>query len=126
MSYLAVENALKRFGPNFTALDGVSISVDRGEFFTLLGTVRLRQDHAAARHRRLQRPDLGRDHGSTAPICSRCRRTAAISAWCFRITRSFRTSAVFDNVAFGLKARKVSKDEIASRVTQALAGGAAR
>lgn len=36
MSYLAVENALKRFGPNFTALDGVSISVDRGEFFTLL------------------------------------------------------------------------------------------
>jgi ABC-type Fe3+/spermidine/putrescine transport system ATPase subunit len=38
MSYLAVENGLKQFGRlNFRALDGVSISVERGEFFTLLG-----------------------------------------------------------------------------------------
>ncbi|MBN9334863.1 ATP-binding cassette domain-containing protein, partial [Devosia sp.] len=36
MAYLTVTDGVKQF-TNFRALDGVSISVERGEFFTLLG-----------------------------------------------------------------------------------------
>ena len=37
MGYLEVRNATKQFGASFLALNGVSVAVERGEFFTLLG-----------------------------------------------------------------------------------------
>jgi ABC-type Fe3+/spermidine/putrescine transport system ATPase subunit len=120
MSYLAVENALKRFGPNFTALDGVSISVDRGEFFTLLGpsgcgkTTLLR---AIAGFNDLTSGAIRLDGADLLAVPPHRRDIGMV----FQDYAIFPHLTVFDNVAFGLKARKVSKDEIASRVTQALA-----
>jgi iron(III) transport system ATP-binding protein len=120
MSYLAVENALKRFGPNFTALDGVSISVDRGEFFTLLGpsgcgkTTLLR---AIAGFNDLTSGAIRLDGADLLAVPPHRRDIGMV----FQDYAIFPHLTVFDNVAFGLKARKVSRDEIASRVTQALA-----
>ena len=42
-----IQNAVKRYG-DFTALNGVSLDIQEGEFFTL----RLRQNHASADDRR--------------------------------------------------------------------------
>ena len=41
------ENVTKRFG-SFIAVDDVSLDIEAGEFFSLLGPLGLRQDHAAA------------------------------------------------------------------------------
>ncbi|HQZ11367.1 MAG TPA: ABC transporter ATP-binding protein [Devosia sp.] len=120
MSYLAVENALKRFGPNFTALDGVSISVERGEFFTLLGpsgcgkTTLLR---AIAGFNDLTSGSIRLDGADLRAIAPHKRDIGMV----FQDYAVFPHLSVFDNVAFGLKARKVSKDEIRTRVMEALA-----
>ena len=48
-----IKKAVKKYG-NFTALNGVDLEIKPGEFFTLLGAVRLRQDHPAAHDRGIQ------------------------------------------------------------------------
>jgi ABC-type sulfate/molybdate transport systems ATPase subunit len=48
---IAIRNISKQFGA-FKALDDVSIDIPSGELVALLGTLRLRQDDAAADHRR--------------------------------------------------------------------------
>ena len=49
---ITIENAVKRYG-NDTIINGLSLEVKPGEFFTLLGP-RLRQNHAAENDHRLQ------------------------------------------------------------------------
>ncbi len=70
MAYLAIAGATKQFGPDFRALDDVSISVERGEFFTLL-------------------------HPVPSPLTDRIyagyRPTSATSAWSFRTMQCFPT-----------------------------------
>ena len=46
-----IHNVTKRFGA-FAALDGVDLDIESGELVALLGPVGLRQDDAAAHHRR--------------------------------------------------------------------------
>ena len=119
MSYLAVESALKRFGPSFTALDGVSIAVERGEFFTLLGpsgcgkTTLLR---AIAGFNDLTSGSIRLDGADLLAVPPHRRDIGMV----FQDYAIFPHLSVFDNVAFGLKARKIPKSEIAGRVTQAL------
>ena len=97
MAYLTVTDGVKQF-VNFRALDGVSIAVERGEFFTLLGpsgcgkTTLLR---AIPPHKR----DIG---------------------MVFQDYAVFPHLSVFDNVAFGLKPRRVPADETKTRVEDAL------
>ncbi len=43
------------------ALSDIGLSVERGEFVSLIGPVRLRQDHAAARHRRPRAAERRKD-----------------------------------------------------------------
>ena len=50
----------KRFG-DLTAVNAVSFQVRKGEFLSLLGPVRLRQDDVAADDRRLRAARRGRD-----------------------------------------------------------------
>jgi iron(III) transport system ATP-binding protein len=120
MSYLAVEKALKRFGPSFTALDGISIAVERGEFFTLLGpsgcgkTTLLR---AIAGFNDLTSGSIRLDGADLLAVPPHRRDIGMV----FQDYAIFPHLSVFDNVAFGLKARKIPKAEIATRVTQALA-----
>jgi iron(III) transport system ATP-binding protein len=119
MSYLTVSNATKQFGQSFMALNGVSVSVERGEFFTLLGpsgcgkTTLLR---AIAGFNDLSSGEITLD-GSNLRVVPPHQRDIGMV---FQDYAVFPHLSVFDNVAFGLKPRKVPAAEIKTRVTQAL------
>lgn len=121
MSYLEVANASKQFTPEFRALDGVSISVERGEFFTLLGpsgcgkTTLLR---AIAGFNDLTSGSITLDGSDLRKIPPHKRDIGMV----FQDYAVFPHLTVFDNVAFGLKPRKVAQADIKRRVNQALEG----
>ena len=120
MTYLTVQNAVKRFGPNFVALNDVSIAVDKGEFFTLLGpsgcgkTTLLR---SIAGFNDLTSGSITLDGGNLRIVPPHQRDIGMV----FQDYAIFPHLSVFDNVAFGLKPRKVPAAEIKTRVMQALA-----
>jgi iron(III) transport system ATP-binding protein len=118
MAYLTVTDGLKQF-IGFRALDGVSLSVEEGEFFTLLGpsgcgkTTLLR---AIAGFNDLTSGSItlaGKDLRSVPPH----QRDIGMV---FQDYAVFPHLTVFDNVAFGLKPRKVPAAEIRTRVAEAL------
>ncbi|WP_172123137.1 MULTISPECIES: ABC transporter ATP-binding protein [unclassified Devosia] len=119
MSYLEVRNATKQFGSTFTALAGVSIAVERGEFFTLLGpsgcgkTTLLR---AIAGFNDLSSGEITLDGANLRVVPPHQRDIGMV----FQDYAVFPHLSVFDNVAFGLKPRKVPAAEIKTRVTTAL------
>jgi ABC-type Fe3+/spermidine/putrescine transport system ATPase subunit len=119
MSYLTVSQATKQFGPTFMALNGVSISVERGEFFTLLGpsgcgkTTLLR---SIAGFNDLTSGEITLNGANLRIVPPHQRDIGMV----FQDYAVFPHLSVFDNVAFGLKPRKVAAAEIKTRVTQAL------
>jgi ABC-type Fe3+/spermidine/putrescine transport system ATPase subunit len=118
MGYLEVRSATKQFGA-FTALSDVSVSVERGEFFTLLGpsgcgkTTLLR---AIAGFNDLTTGEIALDGANLRIVPPHQRDIGMV----FQDYAVFPHLSVFDNVAFGLKPRKVPAAEIKTRVTQAL------
>lgn len=121
MSYLEVGNAIKQFTADFRALDGVSISVERGEFFTLLGpsgcgkTTLLR---AIAGFNDLTSGSITLDGTDLRKVPPHKRDIGMV----FQDYAVFPHLSVFDNVAFGLKPRGVSPADIRKRVEKALDG----
>ena len=113
-----IKNAVKRYG-DFTALHGVSLNIEKGEFFTLLGpsgcgkTTLLRM---IAGFNSIEGGDFyfGENRINDVPAHKR------------DIGMVFQNYAIFphltveENVAYGLKARKVDKKEIDRRVKDAL------
>ena len=113
-----IENLTKKFG-NVTAVDNLSLEIKPGELFTLLGpsgcgkTTLLRtiagfyyQDHGAIyfNSKRIDSiPPYKRDTGMV-----------------FQSYAVFPFMSVFDNIAYGLKARKVPRAEIKERVMNAI------
>jgi len=118
MSYLTVHNAIKRFG-DFQALNDVSIEVKKGEFFTLLGpsgcgkTTLLR---SIAGFNDLTSGAITLDGTNLRAVPPHKRDIGMV----FQDYAIFPHLSVFDNVAFGLKPRKVPAPEIKTRVMQAL------
>jgi spermidine/putrescine ABC transporter ATP-binding subunit len=116
---LELVGVAKTFG-TVHAVDGVSLSVASGEFFTLLGpsgcgkTTLLRL--IAGIHPVTSGSVLlnGRDI-THAPMHTRN------LAMVFQNYALFPHLNVFDNVAFGLRSRRVGRDEIRTRVREALA-----
>lgn len=121
MGYLSVRDATKRYGASFAALDGVSLDVEPGEFFTLLGpsgcgkTTLLRSIAGFADLTSGQISLAGKNLRSVPPH----QRDIGMV---FQDYAIFPHLNVFDNVAFGLKPRKVSRPDIEKRVTAALKG----
>jgi ABC-type Fe3+/spermidine/putrescine transport system ATPase subunit len=119
MAYLSVSGGVKQF-VNFRALDGVSIAVERGEFFTLLGpsgcgkTTLLR---AIAGFNDLTSGSITLDGKDLRAIPPHRRDIGMV----FQDYAVFPHLSVFDNVAFGLKPRKVPPAQIKTRVAEALA-----
>ena len=73
------------------AVDARRRSTSRpGEFFSLLGPVRLRQDHDAAHDRRLRDCRIRAASMSAATTSPTCRCTSATWAWCSSPMRCFR------------------------------------
>ncbi|WP_062015447.1 ABC transporter ATP-binding protein [Aureimonas sp. AU4] len=119
MAYLQVRNATKTFAGGMTALRGVSLDVRRGEFFTLLGpsgcgkTTLLR---AIAGFNPLTSGTIAVDGTDLTSVPPHKRDIGMV----FQDYAVFPHLSVFDNVAFGLKPRKVPAAEVARRVPEAL------
>ena len=117
-SDLAVSGACKSFGP-VTALDDVSLSVTTGEFVTILGP-------SGCGKTTLLRIVAGLELADSGRICLGGRDVTQVPANRRRVNTVFQNYAlfphlnVFENIAFGLRARKFSSDEVHRRVRQAL------
>src|SRR4051794_18122622 len=114
MAYLSVDGAVKRYA-SVTALNGVSFGVEKGEFFTLLGpsgcgkTTILR---SIAGFSDLTQGVIDLDGVGLVGVPPHKRDIGMV----FQDYAVFPHLSVADNVAFGLKARKVPSPELTSRV----------
>ncbi len=113
-----IRDAVKRYG-DFTALDGVSVTIHEGEFFTLLGP-------SGCGKTTLLRMIAGFNSIEGGDFYFGDRRINDVPAHKRDIGMVFQNYAIFphltvaENVAYGLKARKVAKPEIRQRVQEAL------
>jgi iron(III) transport system ATP-binding protein len=119
MSQVEVKGATKRYGAA-TALEGATFTVAPGEFFTLLGpsgcgkTTLLR---SIAGFAELTEGDIALGGASLTGVPPHKRDIGMV----FQDYAVFPHLSVADNVAFGLKARKVPTEETRRRVAEALA-----
>ncbi len=108
----------KRFGAH-TAVDGISLEIRRGEFFSLLGPSGCGKTTTLRLLAGLETPDAGDILLDGRPI-------AHLPAWERPLAMVFQSYALFPhltvagNVAFGLEQRRRPKAEIADRVRKAL------
>jgi iron(III) transport system ATP-binding protein len=113
-----IQNAVKRYG-DFTALDGVSLDIREGEFFTLLGP-------SGCGKTTLLRMIAGFNSIEGGDFYFGDKRINDMPAHKRDIGMVFQNYAIFphltveENVAYGLKARSVPRAEIKKRVADAL------
>jgi ABC-type Fe3+/spermidine/putrescine transport system ATPase subunit len=116
---LSIRRVLKRFGPR-PVLRGITLDVASGEFLTILGesgsgkTTLLR---LIAGFERLDGGEILMDGARIDTIPAHKRQVNTV----FQSYAIFPHLSVFENVAYGLRAKKAPKSEIPDRVTQALA-----
>ena len=119
MSHLEISGVVKRFGGQ-TVVDGLDIAVERGELVSLLGPSGCGKTTLLRLVAGLARTDGGR-------ITLAGRELAAVPAHRRNVSVVFQSYALFphlsvrENVAFGLRARRVSAADAAPRVDEALA-----
>ncbi len=113
-----IKDAVKRYG-DFTALNGVSLNIKEGEFFTLLGP-------SGCGKTTLLRMIAGFNSIEAGDFYFGEKRINDVAAHKRDIGMVFQNYAIFphltvkENVAYGLKARKVGKKEMDERVAEAL------
>ena len=117
-SGISVEGIDKSFGA-VEALRSVSLDVKEGEFFTLLGPSGCGKTTLLRIIAGLELPDAGRvilggEDITHLPATKRQVNTV------FQNYALFPHLNVYENVAFGLKARKFPRDEVSTRVNQVL------
>ena len=102
------QNVSKRFGA-FTALDGVILDIARGELVALLGPSGSGKTTLLRIIAGLEWPDAGRGAASTARTRSSLTSGERNVGFVFQHYALFRHMTVFENVAFGLRARPRGK-----------------
>ena len=113
-----IKDAVKKYG-DFIALKGVSLDIKEGEFFTLLGP-------SGCGKTTLLRMIAGFNSIEGGEFYFGDKLINAVPAYKRDIGMVFQNYAIFphltveENVAYGLKARKVPRAEIAPRVKEAL------
>ena len=113
-----IRDAVKRYG-DFTALNGVSLNIKEGEFFTLLGP-------SGCGKTTLLRMIAGFNSIEGGDFYFGEKRINDVAAHKRDIGMVFQNYAIFphltvrENVAYGLKARKTPKKEMDERVAEAL------
>lgn len=118
MVRVKLENVCKKFG-NVVAADNVCLDIFEGEFFTILGPSGCGKTTTLRIIAGLERVDSGKvlfDDVDVTNIPPYLRNTGMV----FQNYALWPHMTVFDNVAFGLKIRKVSRDEIRRRVKEVL------
>ncbi len=115
---IRLEGVSKRFG-DFTAVDAIDLSIPKGEFFSLLGPSGCGKTTTLRMLAGFEIPTEGRILLEGEPV-------EDVPPYRRNVNMVFQSYALFghldiaDNVAFGLKRRKVPKDEIRRRVDEAL------
>ncbi|MGH7334047.1 MAG: ABC transporter ATP-binding protein, partial [Candidatus Rokuibacteriota bacterium] len=110
---------VKRYGATL-ALDGISLSVAPGEFFTLLGPSGCGKTTTLRSVAGFVTPDAGEvaiDGAKVTGVPPHRRRVGMV----FQHYALFPHRTVAQNVGFGLRMQRVAKADIASRVADALA-----
>ena len=118
MSLLLLNNVSKRFGQS-KAVDSVSLAVERGEFFGLLGPSGCGKTTTLRMIAGLETPDSGTIEFDGREI-TRLSPEKRGFGMVFQNYALFPHLNVFENVAFGLRARHKPKSEIISAVSSAL------
>src|SRR5579875_1230288 len=113
-----LERVTKRFG-DLAAVDDLTLDIHRGEFFSLLGPSGCGKTTTLRMIGGFEEPTAGRIFlgGSDVTLNPPYRRDVNTVFQSYAI---FPHLNVFDNVAFGLRCRHVSKREISRRVQDAL------
>lgn len=118
MALLSLKQVSKRFGSTPAVAD-VSLEVERGEFFGLLGPSGCGKTTTLRMIAGLEKPDAGQiefDGGDITNLPAERRGFGMV----FQNYALFPHLNVFENVAFGLRARQKPKPEILERVKSAL------
>ena len=118
MSLLSLKNLSKRYDSTRAVAD-VSLKIERGEFFGLLGASGCGKTTTLRLIAGLERPDSGRielDGQDITNVSAESRGFGIV----FQNYALFPHLNVFENVAFGLRARHLQKQVVAARVKGAL------
>ena len=113
---ITLENIKVSFG-DFQALKGIDIQVDQGEFFTLLGPSGCGKTTTLRSITGFIIPDEGTITVSGKDITNMAIEKRNIGI-VFQNYALFPSMSVFENIAFGLRVKKVPKDEIRKRVDE--------
>ena len=105
-----------RFG-DFTALHGISLDVNRGEFFTLLGSSGCGKTTTLRTITGFVKPLAGTVHVAGRDITNLEIEKRNIGMM-FQSYALFPTMSVFENIAFGLRVKKLSKKDIKEKVNE--------
>jgi spermidine/putrescine transport system ATP-binding protein len=118
MSAIQFEGVTKTFG-DFEAVKELHLEIGKGEFFSLLGPSGCGKTTTLRMVAGFELPSTGRIYLEGEPV-------ETVPPYKRNVNTVFQSYALFehlsvaDNVAFGLKRRKVAKDEIRTRVAEAL------
>ncbi len=115
---VAIRDAVKTYG-DFKAVAGITLDIHKGEFFTLLGPSGCGKTTLLRMIAGFNTIDQGTISFGDTVINNVAAHKRGIGM-VFQNYAIFPHLSVFDNVAYGLKARKVSADEIKKRVENAL------
>jgi spermidine/putrescine transport system ATP-binding protein len=115
---ISVENVSKQFG-DVTAVDDVSLEIREGEFFTMLGPSGCGKTTTLRMIAGFEEPTEGRIllRGADVTDVPANRRNVNMV---FQHYALFPHMSVYENVAFGLKLKKLPKDEVRERVLEML------
>jgi len=119
MSFLTLDNLGKRFG-DFTAVEGLSLEVEKGEFVSLLGPSGCGKTTTLQMIAGLHEPTAGRILLDGEDITRKKPSQRGLGI-VFQSYALFPHMTVFDNVSFGLEMRGVVAEERKQRVLTALA-----
>jgi len=117
--FLVFENVTKRFG-TLTAVDNVTLGVQKGEFFSLLGPSGCGKTTLLRMLGGFERPDSGRiflDGKDITELPPNLRRVHTI----FQNYALFPNMTVWENIAFSLRVARRPKEEIRKNVDAMLA-----
>jgi spermidine/putrescine transport system ATP-binding protein len=115
---LTLSGLVKRFGDE-VAVDGLDLEIGEGEFFSLLGSSGCGKTTTLRMIAGFERPDSGRielDGVDLAQVAPHKRPVNTV----FQSYALFPFLDVHDNVAFGLRYQRASKDDVRRRVGAAL------